>query len=173
MTVTLQELRQQKFRTVKAFAEVWGCSPSTGSNILNGRHHLVFTREEILRLAILFGVSFDKCVQAADETFRVSHNTTMASDDYWRLNNRWVREESIKNSYRQWSAKGGRDRILFAIESLDIFTPFGLSSDATKEDVLRAFRDKVKSMADGKGGYTGDMDALVKAKERALEFIQK
>lgn len=45
----------------------------------------------------------------------------------------------------------------------------GLSMNASKSDVLNAFRSKVKEMADGKGGYTGDMDFLVKVKERALQ----
>lgn len=45
----------------------------------------------------------------------------------------------------------------------------GLSMHANKDDVLKAFRNKVKEMADGQGGYTGDMDFLVKVKERALQ----
>lgn len=44
----------------------------------------------------------------------------------------------------------------------------GLTSRATHADVMQAFRKKVKSAADGKGGYTIDMDFLVKVKERAL-----
>lgn len=46
---------------------------------------------------------------------------------------------------------------------------FGLRSYASKNEVMNAFREKVKSMADGKGGYTGDMDLLVKVKEKALQ----
>lgn len=44
----------------------------------------------------------------------------------------------------------------------------GLSFDASEADVMRAFRNKVKEMADGKGGYSGDMDFLVQVKEKAL-----
>jgi hypothetical protein len=37
-----------------------------------------------------------------------------------------------------------------------------------REAVLTAFRNKVREMADGKGGYNGDMDFLVQVKEKAL-----
>lgn len=45
---------------------------------------------------------------------------------------------------------------------------FGLSVNASRNAVLVAFRSKVKASSDGKGGYVGDMDLLVKAKEMAL-----
>lgn len=44
----------------------------------------------------------------------------------------------------------------------------GVSSSATKDQIKQAFRQKVKSSTDGKGGYTIDMDQLTKAKEQAL-----
>lgn len=44
----------------------------------------------------------------------------------------------------------------------------GLKSYATRSDIMKAFRNKVHEMADGRGGYTGDMDFLVKVKEKAL-----
>ena len=46
---------------------------------------------------------------------------------------------------------------------------FGLRRYASKSDVVKAFREKVRSMADGKGGYSGDMDLLVQVKEKALQ----
>jgi hypothetical protein len=45
----------------------------------------------------------------------------------------------------------------------------GLSSNATPEQVKQTFRNRVKAAADGKGGYRGDMDLLVTAKEKALQ----
>jgi hypothetical protein len=45
---------------------------------------------------------------------------------------------------------------------------FNLPYTATRTDIMRAFRAKVKSSTDGKGGYTIDMDLLVKIKEKAL-----
>lgn len=46
---------------------------------------------------------------------------------------------------------------------------FGLTISATNQDILKAFRDKVKASSDGQGGYTNDMDLLVKAKAKALQ----
>jgi hypothetical protein len=45
----------------------------------------------------------------------------------------------------------------------------GLSVSANQAEVLNAFRARVKAMADGKGGYNGDMDFLVQVKEKALQ----
>lgn len=39
-----------------------------------------------------------------------------------------------------------------------------------KEDIMVAFKAKVKSSATGDGGYKGDMDDLVKAKEALLKI---
>jgi hypothetical protein len=50
---------------------------------------------------------------------------------------------------------------------------FDLTSGATEEDVMRAFREKVRAMADGQGGYTGDMDALTQEKEQALKYLKQ
>jgi hypothetical protein len=44
----------------------------------------------------------------------------------------------------------------------------GLSARAGQSEIKQAFRQKVKAAADGKGGYTIDMDFLVKVKEKAL-----
>jgi Large polyvalent protein associated domain 29 len=44
----------------------------------------------------------------------------------------------------------------------------GLPSRATEAAIKLAFRNKVRAMADGKGGYIGDMDFLVQVKEKAL-----
>lgn len=38
-----------------------------------------------------------------------------------------------------------------------------------RQVVMAAFRQKVREMSDGKGGYTGDMDFLVSVKDRALQ----
>jgi hypothetical protein len=44
----------------------------------------------------------------------------------------------------------------------------GLTSRATSAQIKAAFIQKVKASSDGKGGYKGDMDFLVKVKEKAL-----
>jgi hypothetical protein len=45
----------------------------------------------------------------------------------------------------------------------------GVSGTVNRTTILQAFRDRVKRASDGKGGYTEDMDLLVKAKEKALQ----
>jgi hypothetical protein len=45
----------------------------------------------------------------------------------------------------------------------------GLTTSASRSDVMKAFRNKVRAAADGKGGYNIDMDFLVKVKEKALQ----
>lgn len=45
--------------------------------------------------------------------------------------------------------------------------------DANAEQVKAAFRGKVKAAATGDGGYSGDMDALVKAKEQVLNWLEQ
>lgn len=44
----------------------------------------------------------------------------------------------------------------------------GLPLAANRSSIVDAFRKKVKAAADGKGGYTCDMDFLVRVKEKAL-----
>lgn len=48
----------------------------------------------------------------------------------------------------------------------------GISKAETREQVIKAFRDRVKAHADGQGGYVGDMDQLVQAKEYALQHVK-
>jgi transcriptional regulator with XRE-family HTH domain len=171
MAATLQDLRKAKFKTVKAFAEAYGVHPSTASALLRGKHNMVLTRQDVQRLADLFGVSFEECVKATDESFWLSYSGDKSSG-YWRLENRWEREKHIEDDVRDWRARGGRDRLLFGLERIGALQAFGLPATATREDVMCAFREKVKAMSDGKGGYTGDMDKLVQAKEQALAALQ-
>jgi hypothetical protein len=57
-------------------------------------------------------------------------------------------------------------------KSIDVLGLLGISAIENREQIMKAFRDRVKAMADGKGGYNGDMDLLVQAKERALQSIR-
>lgn len=173
-TLTLQELRKAKFKTIKAFAAACGFSASKASMILQGRHHHVLSVEDIQGYADLLGVSFDACVEAAEASYDewMMKEYHRHASKYWHLRTRWQREDELYDEVKNWKAKGGRDRIFVAIESIDAFLPFNLPATATKEDVMRAFREKVKVMADGQGGYRGDMDALVQAKEKALRFCK-
>jgi hypothetical protein len=64
------------------------------------------------------------------------------------------------------------DEFFAPLRQDEAFGKLGLTSGASRKDVIRAFREKVKAMADGKGGYIGDMDALVQAKEQALKCLE-
>lgn len=142
--------------------------------LLQGRYHMTLSRKEVQQFSNVFGVTFDECVSAANgswDEWCLKEKRHGPSKDYWDLRTRWTREDQWEEEVRQWKARGGKDRILFALESCPAFVSFGLPPTATKEDVMRAFREKVKAMADGQGGFIGDMDALVQAKEKALAFI--
>jgi hypothetical protein len=65
------------------------------------------------------------------------------------------------------------DQIFAPLLADETFAVLGLTPNATREEVMQAFRQKVKAMADGKGGYTGDMDKLIKAKEQALKCLEQ
>ncbi len=52
----------------------------------------------------------------------------------------------------------------------EAFKVLDLQPGATIQDIKKGFRAKVKTAHDGNGGYKGDMDELVKAKEVALEY---
>jgi transcriptional regulator with XRE-family HTH domain len=172
--LTLQDLRKRTFKTIKDFAAACGFSSSKASMLLQGRYHMTLSRDEAQHLSEVLGVTFDACVSAANSSWDewcVKEKRHGPSKDYWDLRTRWAREDQWEEEVRQWKARGGTDRIIFALESLEALAPFALPPSATKEDVLKAFREKVKSMADGKGGYTGDMDALVQSKEKALASI--
>lgn len=65
------------------------------------------------------------------------------------------------------------DQLFAPLLEEEPFTAFGLTSSATREDVMSAYRQRVKDMADGKGGYTGDMDKLVEAKDKAIRRLNE
>lgn len=168
--ITLQELRKRKFATIKDFAAAYGCSYSTACHLLNGKHHMTLTRQDVQRLADLFGASFDECIEAANNSFKQAYpdrDPTM-----WMLEARWRWQEQIRDQPHEW-ASGKRDHPLRDLLSLDCFNALGLDSNATEQDIKIAFREKVKASADGKGGYAGDMDKLTQAKEQALNYVRR
>jgi hypothetical protein len=105
-------------------------------------------------------------------------NTSYAVNGYHRLTlpleatleARWQREAESGNR-REQPATAHRlavsDRFLHAFELL------GLPLEATAEQIMRAFRTRVKEASDSKGGYKEDMDRLVHAKELALDLRQR
>jgi hypothetical protein len=53
------------------------------------------------------------------------------------------------------------------------FQVIGVKHITNEEEILTAFRRKVKEAADGEGGYRRDMDELTRAKEYLLLALQK
>lgn len=84
---TLKDLlKQSQFATIKALSIAYGCSASKMGMILQGRYHTTLTKDEVVKLAALFEVSFDTCIAACD-----------ASYAEWKAKNGWAGSEYSKN----------------------------------------------------------------------------
>jgi hypothetical protein len=76
-----------------------------------------------------------------------------------------VRRQQEEKRQREQAAR----RTTVAIQTREQALMFlGLTRYATNDEIKQAFRSKVRNAADGRGGYTVDMDQLVTAKEKAL-----
>lgn len=192
---TLQNLRKRRYKTIKAFAEAYGCGPSKASGILNGHYHMSLSKDEVKHIASLLGVSFVECADACDNTFAELKGfrgndwkdpTPRTHKGIWE---RWRWEEEISKmayaaardgDWTEYRKKYGTDsqqqkeqprtRTYTTYETC--FTILGIPPNATPDQIKNAFRAKVKAAHDGKGGFTGDMDKLVQAKEEALKHAR-
>ncbi len=70
---TLQDLKKQRFATIKAFAEACGFSSSKASTILQGRHAGVMSVDEARHIANALGVSFQEFVDAQSQSYEEWH----------------------------------------------------------------------------------------------------
>jgi len=189
---TLQDYRKRKYKTIKAFSEAYQCSPSKASGILRGLYHMTLSKDEVEHIARVLEISFIACADACDDTYA---ELKKYKGDAWKhtprthkgIWERWRYEEEI---YRDalHAAKNGdwseyRKKYEFnynddarsqttASTRETCFTVLGIPTHATPEQIKKAFRDKVRAFSDGKGGYVGDMDKLVTAKEQALASVQ-
>lgn len=170
--ITLQDLRRRKFTTIKAFAEAYGRSYSTACNLLNGHHHFTLSRQDVQHLATILDISLKECIYVANNTYRLRESIAWTAMDYWMLENRWAREEHIQEEVHRW-AKGERTRPIIFTPSPECFTLLGITTTTSEAEIQRAFRQKVRGSADGKGGYIGDMDRLTQAKEQALSYVRR
>lgn len=105
--------------------------------------------------------SFDESQtqEAREEQERARQERRQREREYWAEQER-KRQEQERASLRR--------SVPFTSKS-DALEYLGLGFNATREDVVQAFRAKVKAASDGKGGFAGDMDLLTKAKKRALQ----
>lgn len=174
---TLQDLRKRKFKTIKAFSEAcgYGYGPQKASGILRGLYHMTLSKDEVKYLASILGVSFVECADACDNTF--AELKGYKGDD-WKRTPRtrkgiWVRWQweddlyrDIRNArdtgdwteYRKKYTNDGNNQRQqnnnqqTKTSTLDCFVLLGLSSTASVDQIKTAFRAKVKSSSDGKGG---------------------
>jgi len=106
-TQTLQDLRKQKFKTIKAFSIAYGCSASKAGMILQGRYQSTLSKDEVVQLAALFEVPFETCIAACDAShaeWRANNNGSMSDSD--KLKWRWDREEELQKG-AEHAAKTG------------------------------------------------------------------
>lgn len=192
--MTLQDYRLRKFKTIKAFAEAYGCGATKASGILNGHYHLTLSRSEVGHLAFVLGIDFVACADACDETYaQLNHykgdawkRTAKTYKGIWA---RWAWEEGLLKDTRRasvtndWAAY--REKYITRNSSSanekpkqspprmpeTCFSILGIASTATVAQIKSAFVAKVKAASDGRGGFTGDMDKLTLAKEQALAYV--
>jgi len=99
---TLQDLRKSKYKTIKQFAMAYGCSASKASMILQGRHQMVLSKDDVVKLAALFEVPFESCVKACDASyaeFKLKNNQCNGELD--TLKKRWEWYETLRNGAEQ------------------------------------------------------------------------
>lgn len=193
---TLQDLRKRKFKTIKAFSEAcgYGYGPQKASGILRGLYHMTLSKDDVKYIAKILGVSFVECADACDNTFAESKG--YKGDDWKRTPRtrkgiwaRWQWEDDLfrdtkkaaesgdwteyRRKYTEQRQQDWRQHTTQQTHTIDCFVILGISSTASSEQIKKAFRGKVKAMSDGKGGYIGDMDKLVQAKEKAIDHVSR
>lgn len=188
---TLQDLRKRRFRTIKLFAEAYGCGATKASEILRGHYHPGLSKDNVRHLASVLDVGFVECADACDNAFaelkgyrgdawKRTPRTHKGIWERWRWEEEMVRDTMHAAQTGDWTEY--RRKYMYQQEqqskqppprerqssALDCYSILGISSGATAEQIKSAFRAKVKAAADGNGGYRGDMHQLVQAKEQAL-----
>lgn len=182
--MTLQEYRQRKFKTIKAFAEAYGCGASKASGILRGLYHTTLSKDEVKHLAEVLGISFVECADACDNTFaelkhykgddwKKTARTHKGIWERWRWVDELLRDTDKAAKSGDWTEYRKKYAPPFTDERQyysSCFAILGIPPNATVEQIKAAFRSKVKASHE-QGHFTGDMDKLVQAKEKALASI--
>jgi hypothetical protein len=134
---------------------------------LQGNRHFTLTPDEIMTIARCLEVPFEEVVAAANTSYALNHCRRLAPPLEETLEFRW-QQESRHTYAQQQTAPSDQSGVPIHIQRA--FALLNLALDATTEQIRQAFRERVKRAANGKGGYSGDMDELVQAKELALAF---
>ena len=189
---TLQDYRLRHYRTIKAFAEAYGCGATKASGILRGLYHETLSKGEVQHLALVLGIGFLECADACDATYAELNHY---KGDAWKKSARthrgiwarWQYEELLVRDGKKAAQSGDwrafrqkytpRQENRQQTQERPNYTPatcwtiLGIPTSATPEEIKAAFRLKVKAASDGHGGFRGDMDRLTQAKEQALAFV--
>lgn len=189
---TLQDYRTRHYRTIKVFAQAYGCGATKASGILRGIYHETLSKGEVQHLANVLSISFLECADACDNTYaelkhykgdawKKSIHTHRGIWARWQWEELFIRDgkkaaqdgdwTEFRRKYipHQESKRQTEERPNYAPQSC--WAILGIPTSATPDEIKTAFRLKVKAASDGHGGYRGDMDKLVQAKEQALAFI--
>ena len=194
--MNLQNYRLRKYRTIKAFADAYGCGATKASGILSGKYHTTFSKAEVKHLASVLGIGFVECADACDETY--AELNKYRKGDAWKRTARtykgiwarWAWEEGIlrdtrkaadMNDWTEYRKKytsdytSSREKPKYAPPRMptDCFSLLGIAPTSNIAQIKTAFRNKVKAASDGRGGYVGDMHTLVLAKEEALMYAKR
>jgi hypothetical protein len=167
MVTTLECLRCLSRKALWDVAQALQKDVYETMELLRGERQHSLTATEIAALAACLGVPFEQVIAAANTSYAVNRYRRLNPPVDETLEARWQREATAGD-------ESGQNSLLKQSERLDRFLPafelLGLPLEATVEQILQAFRARVKAASDGKGGYQGDMDKLVQAKELALDF---
>jgi hypothetical protein len=135
-----------------------------------GERQHTLTPGEVTILAQYLGVPFEQVVAAANTSYAVNFYRRLTPPAEETVEARWQRETAGWDERGQTSTA---NQLRVSDHFLHAFELLGLPLEATVEQILQTFRTRVKEASDGKGGYRGDMDRLVQAKELALDFRQQ
>lgn len=192
--MNLQDLRKRRYKTIKAFAEAYGCGSQKASGILRGLYHMTLSKDEVKHLALVLGVDFVECADACDNTYAAFKNY---KGDEWKhtprthkgIWERWRWEEALCFMAKQAAASGdwteyrkhylnyGRRQSSTAgstvsSEIVAAFSALQLSTRATIQEVKHARNRLVRHYHPDTGG---SHDAFIKfnnAYEIALQYAK-
>jgi len=190
---TLQDLRKVKYRTIKAFAEAYQCSPSKASGILNGKYHLTLSKDEVRHLASILKVDFVTCADACDNTFaelkgykgdewKKTARTHKGIWERWRYGDELLRDTEKAAKSGDWSEyrkkytssySSSQEKQSTRNASPTPYDLLGVPLNATPDEIRQAFRAKVRAMHPDAGGKGGNADDLTHAKEDALKYAER
>lgn len=165
--ITLETLRYMHKKTVWDVAKMLHKDAQETLALLEGNRQFTLTPDEVMTLARCLEAPFEEVVAAANMSYALNHYRRLTPPLEEKLEFRWQQEGQHTYEHNQTAPF---DQPGVPVHIQHAFILLNLKLDATIEQIRQAFRECVKGAADGKGGYSIDMDELVQAKELALAF---